>query len=166
MILRDIDILKEFKNLRVCISINTIDEKFKSDMDKASTIKERLNTLKTLHDNNIYTIAFVSPIFPYISEVQKIIEISKDYIDEYWFENLKLRGDYKKTILNYINYNYKELYPKYLDIYFNNNMSYWKDLSLKIEDICNKYNLKYKIFWNNNNKEEKLILKQESFKLF
>lgn len=166
LILRDIDILKEFKNLRVCISINTIDEKFKSDMDKASTIKERLNTLKTLHDNNIYTIAFVSPIFPYISEVSKIIEISKDYIDEYWFENLKLRGDYKKPILNYINYNYKELYPKYLDIYFNNNMSYWKNLSLKIEDICNKYNLKYKIFWNNNNKEEKLILKQESFKLF
>ena len=166
LILRDIDILKEFKNLRVCISINTIDEKFKSDMDKASTIKERLNTLKTLHDNNIYTIAFVSPIFPYISEVSKIIEISKDYIDEYWFENLKLRGDYKKPILNYINYNYKELYPKYLDIYFNNNMSYWKNLSLKIEDICNKYNLKYKIFWNNKNKEEKLILKQESFKLF
>jgi len=82
LILRDIDILKEFKNLRVGISINTIDEKFKSDMDKASTIKERLNTLKTLHDNNIYTIAFVSPIFPYISEVSKIIEISKDYIDE------------------------------------------------------------------------------------
>ena len=156
LILRDIDILKEFKNLRVCISINTIDEKFKSDMDKASTIKERLNTLKTLHDNNIYTIAFVSPIFPYINEVSKIIEISKDYIDEYWFENLKLRGDYKKPILNYINYNYKELYPKYLDIYFNNNMTYWKDLSLKIEDICNKYNLKYKIFWNNNTKEEKL----------
>ena len=45
-------------------------------------------------------------------------------------------------------------------------MSYWKDLSLKIEDICNKYNLKYKIFWNNKKKEEKLILKQESFKLF
>ena len=45
LILRDIDILKEFKNLRVCISINTIDEKFKSDMDKASSIKERLNTL-------------------------------------------------------------------------------------------------------------------------
>mgnify|MGYP000843743708 FL=1 len=166
LILRDIDILKEFKNLRICISINTIDEKFKSDMDKASTIKERLNTLKTLRDNNIYTIAFVSPIFPYISEVPKIIEISKNYINEYWFENLKLRGDYKKTILNYINYNYKEFYPKYLDIYFNNNMSYWKNLSLKIEDICNKYNLKYKIFWNNNNKEEKLILKQESFKLF
>ena len=163
LILRDLDILKQIKNLTVCISINTIDERFKNDMDKASSIKERINTLKILHENNISTVAFISPIFPYITDIKDIIESVKDYVDFCWFENLKLRANYKKDILNYIKDNYKELYPKYLDIYFNENMSYFKNLSLVIKDICSKYNIKYEIFWDR--KEEK-NLKQESFNFF
>ena len=86
----------------VSISINTLNEKFKNDMDNASSIKERLETLKKLHKNGIYTVLFMSPIFPYITEWKEIIEISKEYVDEYWFENLNLRGSYKKEILDYI----------------------------------------------------------------
>lgn len=164
LILRDLDILKQIKNLTVCISINTIDEKFKNDMDKASSIKERIKTLKILHENNISTVAFISPIFPYITDIKDIIESVKDYVDFCWFENLKLRANYKKDILNYIKDNYKELYPKYLDIYFNENMSYFKNLSLVIKDICSKYNIKYEIFWDK--KEDGKNLKQESFNLF
>lgn len=164
LILRDLDILKQIKNLTVCISINTIDERFKNDMDKASSIKERINTLKILHENNISTVAFISPIFPYITDIKDIIESVKDYVDFCWFENLKLRANYKKNILNYIKDNYKELYPKYLDIYFNENMSYFKNLSLVIKDICSKYNIKYEIFWDK--KEDGKNLKQESFNLF
>lgn len=167
LILRDLDILKRFKNLTICISINTVDERFKNDMDKASSIKERINTLKVLHENNIYTVAFVSPIFPYITNIEDIVKATKYYVDEYWFENLKLRGEYKKDILNYIKNNYKELYSKYVDIYFNLNMTYWKDLRIDIKNICNKYNLKYKIFFEEEKEDDnKVLLKQESFNLF
>ena len=164
LILRDLDILKQIKNLTVCISINTIDERFKNDMDKASSIKERIKTLKIIHENNISTVAFISPIFPYITDIKDIIESVKDYVNFCWFENLKLRANYKKDILNYIKDNYKELYPKYLDIYFNENMSYFKNLSLVIKDICSKYNIKYEIFWDK--KEDGKNLKQESFNFF
>lgn len=167
LILRDLEILKRFKNLTICISINTVDERFKNDMDKASSIKERINTLKVLHENNIHTVAFVSPIFPYITNIENIVKATKYYVDEYWFENLKLRGEYKKDILNYIKNNYKELYSKYVDIYFNLNMTYWKDLRIDIKNICNKYNLKYKIFFEEEKEDDnKVLLKQESFNLF
>ena len=167
LILRDLDILKRFKNLTICISINTVDERFKNYMDKASSIKERINTLKVLHENNIHTVAFVSPIFPYITNIEDIVKTTKYYVDEYWFENLKLRGKYKKDILNYIKNNYKELYSKYVDIYFNLNMTYWKDLRIDIKNICNKYNLKYKIFFEEEKEDDnKVLLKQESFNLF
>ena len=116
LILRDIGLLKQKKNLTVSISINTLNEKFKNDMDNASVIKERLNTLKELHKNGIYTVLFMSPIFPYITEWKEIVEISKEYVDEYWFENLNLRGSYKKDILDYIKENYNELYPKYIPV--------------------------------------------------
>ena len=143
LILRDIDLFKKMKNLVVCMSINTLDEKFRNDMDNASTIKERMESLKELHNNGIYTVLFMSPIFPFITEWKEIIEETKDYIDEYWFENLNLRGDYKKDILDYIKNNYTSLYTDYIDIYEKHNNKYWQDLAKEIEDYCEKNNIKY-----------------------
>lgn len=143
LILRDLDILKQLKNVTIAMSVNTVNEKFKSDMDNASSIKERLVTLKRIHDNGIYTILFMSPIFPYITEWKEIIELSKDYIDEYWFENLNLRGSYKKVILDYIKYNYKDYYSSYINIYIKGNKDYWKKLATDIEYYCNKNKIRY-----------------------
>lgn len=143
LILRDLDLLKQMKNLTVSMSINTLDENFKNDMDNASSISERLNALKELHNNGIRTVLFMSPIFPYVTNFKKIIEISKDYIDEYWFENLNLRGSYKQTILEYIREKYSNLLDKYNDIYNNKNKEYWKDLSNEIEEYCKTNNINY-----------------------
>lgn len=143
LILRDLDLLKQMKNLVVSMSINTLDENFKNDMDNASSISDRLNALKELHNNGIRTVLFMSPIFPYITDFKKIIDISKDYIDEYWFENLNLRGSYKQTILDYISDNYPDLVDKYNDIYNNKNKEYWKELSKEIEEYCKINNIKY-----------------------
>lgn len=143
LILRDIDILKKIKNLTVSMSINTLDEKFRDDMDNASSIKDRLETLKKLHENSIYTVLFMSPIFPYITEWKEIIKLSKEFIDEYWFENLNLRGNYKTYILNYIKENYSNIYPKYLEIYNNKDNSYWESLAKEINKYCDENNIKY-----------------------
>jgi DNA repair photolyase len=148
LIARDIDLLKQFKKLTVSMSINTLDENFKNDMDNASSIKDRLATLKLLHENGIYTVLFMSPIFPYITDFKAIIEASKEFIDEYWFENLNLRGDYKATILNYIRQNYIELYDEYRDIYIKNNKQYWIMLSEEIKSYCEKNNINYKNYFH------------------
>lgn len=143
LILRDTDLLKQIKNLTVSMSINTLDESFKNDMDKASSIKSRLNTLEELHENGIYTVLFMSPIFPYITQWKEIIEISKEYVDEYWFENLNLRGSYKKDILDYIKENYNGVYPKYIEIYDKKNNEYWEVLANEINSYCEANNIKY-----------------------
>lgn len=147
LILRDLDLLKQIKNLNVCMSINTLDENFRKDMDSASTIKERLSTLKELHDNGIYTILFMSPIFPYITKWKEIIEESKNYIDEYWFENLNLRGQYKSYIMNYIKEKYSKYYDTYVDIYIKNNKKYWYNLANEINAYCDNNNINYKNYF-------------------
>ena len=38
LILRDLDILKQLKNVTVALSVNTLDETFRKDMDRASTM--------------------------------------------------------------------------------------------------------------------------------
>ena len=143
LILRDLDLLKQMKNLTVSMSINTLDENFKNDMDNASSIQERLDTLKEIHNNGIYTVLFMSPIFPYITDFKEIIEVSKEYIDEYWFENLNLRGDYKNKILFYIQEKYPEFIDEYNNIYIKGNKQYWQDLSKEIKEYCESNNVKY-----------------------
>ena len=68
LILRDIELLKTIKDVTVSISINTLNEKFKDDMDRASSIKDRIYTLRKLHESGIKAVLFMSPIFPYITE--------------------------------------------------------------------------------------------------
>lgn len=143
LILRDVDLLKKCKTLKVSMSVNTLDENFKDDMDNASSITDRLETLKELHNNGIYTVLFMSPMFPVITNFKEIVEISKGFVDEYWFENLNLRGSYKNVILSYINKNYPSLTELYDDIYLNGNNNYWVNLSIDIENYCKKNRIKY-----------------------
>lgn len=143
LILRDIDLLKQCKNLKVSISVNTLDEQFRKDMDHASSILKRLETLQALHENRIYTVLFMSPMFPGITDFREIIEKSRDYTDEYWFENLNLRGSYKQNILDYIKSSYPRLTPLYEEIYKNKNMKYWHDLAVEIEEYCDAHRVKH-----------------------
>ena len=136
LILRDVELLKQLKDVLVAMSINTLDESFKNDMDNASSIEARLNTLKELHENGIQTVLFMSPIFPEITDYKGIIEKSRLFVDEYWFENLNLRGEYKGNILKYINEKYPQHRDLYKQIYVDGNKDYWDRLVAEIEEYC------------------------------
>ena len=143
LILRDIDLLKQCKNLKVSVSVNTLDEQFKNDMDHASSIKKRLETIETLHENGIYTVLFMSPIFPGITDYKEIIVKTHRFVDEYWFENLNLRGSYKQDILSYIKNAYPQLVELYDEIYVKGNMGFWKNLAVEIEEYCAEHSIKH-----------------------
>ena len=147
LILRDIELLKTFKALTVSLSINTLDESFKNDMDCADSISDRLETLRTLHDNGIYTVLFMSPIFPKITPFKEIIEASRDFTDEYWFENLNLRGDYKQVIMAYINKRYPQYFGLYREIYDYGSNVYWETLSKEIEEYCRRNSINYRNYF-------------------
>jgi DNA repair photolyase len=147
LILRDMDLLKRLKDLKVSMSINTLDEEFRKDMDYASSIADRIATLKELHNQGIYTVLFMSPIFPYITDFTSIIEATNEFVEEYWFENLNLRGSYKKVILDYIFEKYQEYAPAYQAIYVNGQKDYWEALALEIEDYCREKGIKHRNYF-------------------
>ena len=144
LVLRDIDILKDMK-AKVSMSVNTLDEKFVKCCENTTPVKKRLQALKKLHDEGIYTILCISPIFPYITDYEEIIEKAKGFVDEYWFENLNLRQPYKTTILNFIQSNYPEYYEKYKEIYIDKNREYWFFMKHNIIQYCKKHKFNYKI---------------------
>lgn len=147
LILRDVDILKVLKNLTVAISINTLDDDFRKDMDNASGIGRRIFALKELRKNGIYTILFMSPIFPYITDFKKIVEATQDFVCEYWFENLNLRANYKQEILSYVSEKYPQYLNGYKKIYNDKNTEYWKNLSAEIDAYCSQKKIKYKNYF-------------------
>ena len=107
-------------------------------MDNASSIMRRITALKELRKQGIYTVLFMSPIFPYITDFKKIIEATAEFVCEYWFENLNLRGNYKQEILQYISEKYPQYLSGYKEIYHNKNMEYWKQLSADIDSYCSQ----------------------------
>ncbi len=143
LILRDIDLLKQCNNLKVSVSVNTLDEQFKNDMDHASSIMKRLETLEILHQNGIYTVLFMSPIFPGITDYKEIIVKTHRFVDEYWFENLNLRGSYKQDILSYIKNAYPQLVELFDEIYVKGNMGFWNNLAVEIEGYCATNSIKH-----------------------
>ena len=143
LILRDLNLLKKQKNLVVAISLNTLDESFRADMDRASTVQERLDTIRTLHSEGIYTVLFCSPMFPGITNYREMIDATREFVCEYWFEDLNLRGEYRPVILSYIREKYPHLVRMYNSIYTLKDTTYWRNVELAFSTYCESQGITY-----------------------
>lgn len=143
LVVRDLDILTQMSDVTVSWSINTLNEDFKDDMDKAVSIERRIRAMKRVYDAGIRTVCFISPIFPEITDVPAIIEKVKNQCDFIWLENLNLRGDFKTVIMDYIEEKYPDLLPMYQLIYGKKNKSYWKNLEREMKQYATQNGLPY-----------------------
>jgi len=117
LVLRDMDLFKEFNDIEVGITITTNDERIRKVFEpKAPSITARANTLKKLHDNGINTYAFIGPVLPMNPEV--LMKKISPYTDN--------------IIIDRMNYT-----SKTLGIYKRMNLSKWLDDGF-IEDIIQR----------------------------
>lgn len=144
LILRDLELIKTFQNARISWSINTLDETFRSDMDKGVSIERRLNAMKVFHDAGVRTTCFISPVFPELTDVNIIIERVKSICNLIWLENLNLRGAFKPVVMKYIRTEYPQLFPLYDEIYNKGNDAYWQALDSELRAFAANQGLEYK----------------------
>jgi DNA repair photolyase len=75
LILKDIDLLIKINNKAKCIveiTLTTFDEQLCKIIEpNVSTTKERFEVLKTMRNNNIQTIVWLSPILPFINDTKE-----------------------------------------------------------------------------------------------
>lgn len=143
LVLRDMELIRTFPDARVGFSINTLDERFKDDMDNAVSIERRLEAMRQFHEAGIRTTCFISPIFPGITDVMAIIERVKDRCNLVWLENLNLRGNYKSVIMDYIRDKHSELLSLYEEIYLKNKRAYWEQLDAEVRAYAGENGLEY-----------------------
>ena len=136
LVIRDIDLLREMGKVTVSWSINTLDEDFRGDMDKAVSIERRIAAMKRVYDAGIRTVCFISPVFPGITDFEAIFQRVKDQCDLVWLENLNLRGGFKQEILDYVAEKYPHLTSLYHAIYHQGDRSYFRALERQAEQLA------------------------------
>ena len=143
LILRDLDLIASFPDARVSWSINTLDETFRGDMDRAVSIERRLEAMRKFHEAGVRTTCFISPIFPGITDPKEIILVAKDICNLVWLENLNLRGSFKADIMAYISERHPDLVPLYDRIYNRRDLGYWEDLDAEMRLFAEEQGLDY-----------------------
>src|SRR5512139_80500 len=111
--LRDVDLFKQFKNIEVGLSITTHDERIRKMFEPNSpSIQSRVNTLRTLRQENIQTYAFVGPMLPL--DPKPMVAMLDGLVDEVLIDRMnypnKVKAIYRKTKLEkYLEENYFRL---------------------------------------------------------
>ncbi len=146
LVLRDVDILKQLNNVDVGFSISSLNEKDRLIFEPASsTIEEKINALKELHDNGISTYAFIGPVLPKITNVSEIVGRINDFVDMVWVEAVNLKAACQNTLfLPRLETQRPELVEEYKSIVENYN-DYLLQLKKEVEKLKKEYSFEIKL---------------------
>lgn len=103
MVLRDIDILKEFKAVSVGLTVNCFPEKVRKILEPHTTSTgKRIEALEKLNKAGIRTFCFISPVIPELTKVRKVLARTEEIVNYYLIEvlNTRLGGERMKKILS------------------------------------------------------------------
>lgn len=127
LVFRDIDILKNYKaDVTVLLGLSNLN--LLSNLEESHTIKN-IEVANKLHEQGIKVWAFITPILPGITDVNKMIGSLNNDIPVF-LDKLTIEKDgipMQKT-LEYINNKYPKLKPIYEDLIFNNTNEYIDEL--------------------------------------
>ncbi len=85
----------------------------------------------------------MSPIFPGITDWRQIVEATRDVVDEYWFENLNLRGGNKADVMSCVHETHPELDELYWQIFTKGDESYWLEMKADFTQYCEERGIRF-----------------------
>jgi DNA repair photolyase len=138
LVLRDVDILRQLKDVHVGVSISTVDDGFARIIERyAPSPTSRVDAMRSLQAAGIPVYAFISPIFPLVSDYTEVVRAVEPYVEMICFENLNLRGAYKRTVLNVIRGCRPDKYEEFSNIYSSreNFVGFWLGVEREIREF-------------------------------
>lgn len=148
LILRDIDLLKQFDNCEAGFTITTLNDNLRQEIEPlASPIGARIKALKKLKEAGIKTYVFIGPILPFLTDWKEIVAATRQFCDLYMFENLNISGRVWNSIKKWLVEKHPALRREYEEIYFSKS-DYWDKVEEEIEQFCEKEGLDYKIYFH------------------
>ncbi|NIQ06885.1 MAG: radical SAM protein [Candidatus Korarchaeota archaeon] len=149
LVTRDIDLFKSFSDLQVGISLALLGDHSKNLEPRAAPPDKRINALKTLKNAGLKTYVFVSPIFPEISDVARIVDLTAPHVDFLMFENLNLRSTNYQQVMSFLERHDTKLVPLYKEMYQSEELHrYWKECQRRIRRLGEQYETNMQIHFH------------------
>lgn len=145
LVVRDIDLIKKFKERNVGLTITTLDEKIARDFEPGTSMpQQRLDALRKLHDAGIETYAFIGPVLPYITDLRAIFSKIKKIVDYVMVETLNLKCGNEKDIQRVL----KNKYPQLVSLYKTHlNRTYWDKVEKEVRELSSEFKIPLKGFY-------------------
>ena len=148
LITRDIDILTRFRDCEAGITITTLDDAIRREIEPAtSSIQDRLSALETLKGAALRTYVFIGPIIPGVTDWRAIIERTRHAVDFYYLENLNVTGSVKKSMADWYEGRHPELLAAFEAAYKPGSL-FWDSMENEIVAYCEREGVDGKIFFH------------------
>jgi DNA repair photolyase len=148
LVLRDLDIIKQFPDREIGFSISSMDNFVQKKVERHSPhFNKRLSALKKIRKHGIRTYLFISPILPYLTDWKSIIRAARDNVDYFMFENLNIAGSVWGPVKHWLEIEHPDLVEDVRNIYFGDSL-YWEEVEGEIIDYCQEKGLKYRMYFH------------------
>ncbi|MFH0863496.1 MAG: radical SAM protein [Candidatus Gottesmanbacteria bacterium] len=151
LVLRDLDLLKQLKNVDVNFTITTLDEKWaKLTEPFAPTINQRLRTIEQLSNNNIHVFVMMGPYWPIFTDPEKLFKKFKEIgVVRVFTESFNTYGGNFSGVEDVLIKHYPELLLKIKSILFDKKKFYefYSDAKKNVEKLSADYFLPTTIYF-------------------
>lgn len=145
LVIRDIDLLKRFKDCEVGFTITTLDKEVSKDFEPySSRPQQRLDALEELHRIGITTYVFIGPILPRITNLREIFKVIKEKTDFVMAETLNMKCGNRQDIRSLLERKYPHLIPIYESGF---DKSYWDQIEKEIRKLSREFNIPLRGFY-------------------
>jgi DNA repair photolyase len=143
LIIRDLGILKNIKNIDVGFSMGIADRKYQKIIEPGATsFTKRAKAMKKLHDAGIKTYLFISPIIPGISNPKKSIELTKNAFDYFMAEAINTRSINYRHLLKEIKKYFPQQFTHFDEI--SHSAGYWQEAEKQLKNIAKRNRLDFR----------------------
>lgn len=151
MVIRDIDLLKQFKEIDINFTITTLDEKWKKITEPNSpTVRQRFQTMKKLVSEGITVFVMIGPYWPVFTNPEMLFKKFKEIgVNHVFTESFNTVGGNWTGVEKVL----KRYYPQFLseirEILFNKNKFYefYSKAENRVKELSKKYKIPVTIYF-------------------
>lgn len=145
LVVRDLDLFKQFRQCEVGLTITTMDQRVARHFElNSSTPQQRIEILDTLHQSGITTYAFIGPILPELTDLEKIFTAIQGKVNFVMAESLNMKCGNWEDIQSLL----ERKYPRLLVLYRSRfDQRYWQQIERELKELSSKFGIPLKGFY-------------------
>ena len=149
LVLRDIDLIKEFKTIELGMTVTTLDDRLSKLIEPgAAPASERIRTLRHASDQGIDTWAFIGPVIPGIMDADGLAVVLEDIksagVSRVMIDRLRLKDGMWNNILNRLQENEHDIASDCINALFHDD-GFFASIRDDAVRLCEGLGLKYEI---------------------